>query len=345
MSLRNGLLQLQGITRTFFRPLQSQVPFTTMPQTSAISNDGRFERPQSAFRSSISKSVSADFPPEKDRYILYINLGCPWAHRTNITYQLKGLDSIIERALLDPQGGPDGWYFSGRFGTAARDHVYGFQTLKQLYLKADPNYTGRISVPVLWDKKRETIVNNESSEIIRIFFTEFDDLLPASLQESHHPASGGKGFYPAHLKTEIDAMNDWDWICHPQEAYEEGLYPLFEALDRVEEHLAQTGHHPYLFGEHITEADIKLYTAIARFDVAYYLLFKCNLKMIRHDYPNIHKWFRLLYWDKSSKTNGGAFHATTDVMSMKLVYAHAVGGNSVIPAGPKPDVLPNYKME
>ncbi|KAF7168770.1 hypothetical protein CNMCM5623_001663 [Aspergillus felis] len=317
---------------------------------------GHFERPPSAFRSSISRSADARFRPEKDRYVLYINLGCPWAHRTNIVHQLKGLDAIIQRVLLDPQGGPEGWHYTGRFGTAAQDPVYGFQTLKQLYLKADLSYAGRITVPVLWDKKHETIVNNESSEIIRMFFTEFDDLLPPRLRESQHAATAGRGFYPPSLRAEIDAMNDWVYpsinngvyragFATTQEAYEEAVYPLFDALDRVEAHLARPGHSPYLFGEQITEADIRLYTTVARFDVGYYLLFKCNLKMIRHDYPNIHNWYLRLYWDSSDKTNGGAFRRTTDFRSMKLGYMQAKG-SEIFPVGPSPDIpeLPAQKI-
>ncbi|RLL97199.1 hypothetical protein CFD26_104102 [Aspergillus turcosus] len=320
-----------------------------MSTASVISKDGHFKRPQSAFRSSISRAADAAFPPEKDRYVLYIHLGCPWAHRTNVVHQLKGLDTVIQRVFLDPQGGPDGWHFTGRFGTAAKDPIYGCQTLKQLYLRADPSYAGRSSVPVLWDKKHETIVNNESSEIIRMFFTEFDDLLPQGLREAHHPATGGRGFYPSHLRAEIDAMNEWVYpsinngvyrtgFATTQEAHEEALYALFKALDRVEAHLAQPGHSPYLFGEYITEADIKLYTTVARFDVAYYLLFKCNLKMIRYDYPRIHSWYLRLYWDESERTNGGAFRRTTDFKSMKLGYLQAVKGNGIFPVGPTPDI-------
>ncbi|EAU32283.1 hypothetical protein ATEG_06899 [Aspergillus terreus NIH2624] len=281
--------------------------------------DGHFRRKDSVFRSFVSPDADAEFPAERDRYVLYLAYGCPWAHRTNIVRTLKGLDDIIQLVVLDPELGPDGWFFSGRWGSAERDPLYGFGLLRELYFKADPNYTGRYTIPVLWDKKRETIVSNESSEIIRMFYTAFDALLPPACRESHHPAGG---LYPAHLRGEIDAMNEWVYdkinngvyktgFATTQEAYDANVYPLFEALDRVEDHLAQPGHQPYLFGEHITEADVRLYTTICRFDVAYYLIFRCNLKMIRHDYPRIDSWYRRLYYDESERTRGGAFKNTT----------------------------------
>lgn len=277
----------------------------------------------------MSRDASAEFPAEKDRYVLYINYGCPWAHRANLIWTLKGLQSIIQMVILDPELGPDGWFFSGRYGSAEKDPLYGFKYLKELYLKADPEYNGRYTVPTLWDKKRGTIVNNESSEIIRMLYTEFDDFLPENLQEVNKP---GGGFYPEHLRNDIDAMNAWVYplinngvyktgFATTQAAYEENIYPLFEALDRVEEHLSQPGYQPFLFGGHITEADVRLYTTIARFDVAYYLIFKCNLKMIRHDYPRIDRWYRRLYYDESELTRG-AFKQTTFFDIVCFVDSH-----------------------
>jgi glutathionyl-hydroquinone reductase len=248
-----------------------------------------------------------------------LNLGCPWAHRTNLVCSLKGLEPIIQLILCDVELTHDGWLFTGAHGSAEKDPLYGFTTFKQLYLKADPNYEGRYTVPCLWDKKTETIVNNESSEIIRMMYTEFDDLLPQEMREVNRP---GGGFYPEHLRMEIDEMNEWVYnkvnngvykagFATTQDAYESNIFPLFESLDRLEEHLGQPGHSPYLFGENITEADIRLYVTIIRFDVAYYSIFMCNLKMIRHDYPRLDKWLRTLYWDEGDRTNGGAFKKTT----------------------------------
>ena len=168
----------------------------------------------------------------------------------------------------------DGWIFDGKDGSMDKDPLYGFTRIKDLYYKADPNYNLRFTVPMLWDKKKETVVSNESSEIIRMFFTEFDDLLPEEHRESSHALGG---YYPADKKQEIDAMNEWVYhnvnngvyktgFASTQEAYEEALQPLFEGLDKLEDHLSQPGHWPYLFGEHITEADIRLFPTLMRFD-------------------------------------------------------------------------------
>lgn len=256
-----------------------------------------------------------------------------------------------------------GWLFTGKNGSAERDPIYGFSSLSELYFKADPNYDGRFTVPTLWDKKTGTIVNNESSEIIRMFYSEFDGLLPERRRESHRP---GGGFYPPHLRSQIDEMNDWVYetvnngvyktgFATTQEAYDANVYPLFASLDRLERHLSQPGHSPYLFGQYITEADIRLYTTLARFDVAYFTIFQCNLKMIRYDYPRLHLWLRNLYWDESERTNGGVFHHTTFFDVYKYGYVRAknrrLHGNTdegwdvVLPAGPVPDIYPLSAQE
>lgn len=215
--------------------------------------------------------------------------------------------------LLHPFGGPDGWYFSGEYGTALRDPLYGFTKLRDFYFKADPQYGGRYTVPMLWDREHETIVNNESSELIRMLFTEFDDLLTPELRESAHPFGG---YYPppsSPVRAQIDSMNEWVYdqinngvykvgFSTTQKAYNQAIGPLFEGLDRVEAHLSKLEHQPYLFGKAITEADIRLFTTIIRFDVAYFAVFRCTLKMIRYEYPNIDKWMRRLYWDESDRT-------------------------------------------
>lgn len=226
--------------------------------------DGHFTRPASTFRNFISKAPGSKYPPEANRYALYLSPGCPWAHRTLIVRKLKGLESIVDLYLLRMHMGPEGWVFNGE------DPLHpGFTKIKQLYEHADPSFKGRYTVPVLWDKKTDTMVNNESSEIIRMFYSEFDDLLPEHLRESTKEKAGG-GIFPERLRGEIEEMNEWVYntvnngvyktgFATSQEAYEANLYPLFESLDRLEDILAKHGK-PYLFGDHITEADVRLYT-------------------------------------------------------------------------------------
>ena len=261
---------------------------------------------------------SERFPAEQDRYVLYVNYCCPWAHRTIIVHGLKGLEGIVQLVEVDAKDPTHGWYFSGRTGPS-RDPIYGVRWIKELYLKADPQYAGRVTVPLLWDKKTATIVSNESSEIIRMLLEGFDRYLPDERREAN---KGVTAYIPQHLRTEIDTLNAWVYdavnngvykagFARSQASYNEHVTRLFQALDRLEYHLSQHGHHPYLFGPHITEADIRLYTTLVRFDVVYYSMFKCNLKMIRIDYPRLHTWLRRLYWSDGPETGGGVFGDTT----------------------------------
>ena len=229
---------------------------------------------------------------------------------------LKNLSPIIELIEVGDIVPGKGWTFNAPNGPT-HDPRYGFKYLRELYEKADPGYEGRITVPVLWDTVTESIVNNESSEVIRILYSAFDELLP---EEEREVRKGDAALFPAKLRGEIEEMNEWVYhtvnngvykcgFAGSQEAYESNLFSLFESLDRLEEHLAQRGT-PFLFGGSLTEADIRLYTTIARFDVAYFTIFKCNLKMIRYDYPHLHRWFRMLYWDPENRFKG-AFRDTT----------------------------------
>ncbi|KIW09216.1 uncharacterized protein PV09_00143 [Verruconis gallopava] len=304
---------------------------------------GHWNRPDSTFRDVVSADAGAKFPPEKGRYVLYVSFGCPWAHRAIIVRKLKGLEEIIELVEVGELVEGKGWAFNSPSGPD-KDPRYGFKYLRELYDKADPSYDGRITVPVLWDTKTETIVNNESSEIIRIFFSAFDQLLPEARRES---SKGAAALLPEARKAEIDALNDRVYhtvnngvykcgFAGSQDAYESNVYPLFDTLDWLEERLSKGG--PFLFGEHLTEADVRLYTTIARFDVAYFTIFRCNLKMIRYDYPHLHKWFRILYWDPDSKFDG-AFKDTTRFPDYKSGYSRAAK-SKIVPAGPVPDILP-----
>jgi glutathionyl-hydroquinone reductase len=258
--------------------------------------EGRFVRPASVFRSFVTPDGSPGpsgqdgFAAEPGRYHLYVSLACPWAHRTLIFRALKKLEPVISVSITEPLYGKTGW----EFGTArgdTKDTENGKATLAEIYLLADQHYTGRVSVPVLWDKKRRTIVNNESSEIIRMLNSAFDALTEVRAD-----------YYPVALRHEIDAVNDLVYpninngvyragFATSQDAYEEAAYGIFETLDKLEKRLSQRR---YLVAGQITEADWRLFTTLVRFDTVYYSHFKCNLRRIA-DYPNLWNYTRDLY--------------------------------------------------
>ncbi|NLB30647.1 MAG: glutathione S-transferase family protein [Alcaligenaceae bacterium] len=251
--------------------------------------DGKFIRPDSPFRDWITADGSPgpegqkSYPAERGRYHLYVCLACPWAHRTFIVRALKGLEDMISVSVVHWYMGDQSWNFEAAPGVVA-DPVINAQYLHQIYSLAKPDMSGKVTVPVLFDKKEKKIVNNESSEIIRIFNGAFDDLgaLPGD-------------YYPTPLRGEIDEINERIYhtlnngvykcgFATTQEAYEEAYKPLFETLDFLEEELGQAD---YLVGNQLTEADIRLFTTLVRFDSVYYSHFKCNKKRIQ-DYPNLH---------------------------------------------------------
>lgn len=284
------------------------------------------------------RADGAPFPPEAHRYALYISPGCPWAHRTLIVRHLKGLESLVDVHYVSSVMGPDGWFFGGDDG---EDPLHpGFTKLKQVYEHADPAYEGRYTVPVLWDKKKDTIVNNESSEIIRMFYTEFDDLLPEALRESTKEKNGG-GLFPERLRNEIEEMNEWVYytvnngvyktgFATQQHAYDANVHTLFQSLDRLEGILA-AGPGPYLFGPHITEADVRLYTTVIRFDVAYHGVFLCNRKSVRYDYPHLYLWLRRLYWDRDEQGEArGAFYQSTEPFMATYGPGYAAARHKVV---------------
>ncbi|PFH49589.1 hypothetical protein AMATHDRAFT_62909 [Amanita thiersii Skay4041] len=302
-----------------------------------VEADGSFKRLDASFRNWIEKD--GKFKPEKDRYHLYVSLACPWATRTLIVRKLKGLEDIIPVTVVSPRMGTQGWPFANidNFPGAQVDPVRGANHIKDLYLSVDPHYSGRFTVPVLWDKKLNTIVNTESSEIIRMFNTAFNDLLPKDKAALH--------YYPEELRKEIDGLNEWIYdginngvykagFATTQEAYEKAVVRVFEALDKVEKLLVGKD---YLVGDRLTEADIRLWVTIIRFDPVYVGHFKCNFRTIRDGYPAIHKWMQKLYW------NNDAFKSCTDFLHIKTHYywSHgSINGTRVVPLGPVPHVLP-----
>ena len=252
--------------------------------------NGEFIRRDAQFRARVTADGSGGFPAEAGRYHLYVSTSCPWAHRTLIFLKLKGLEDAISVSVVDPVIANEGWEFSNGAGCVP-DTVNGFNRLYQVYTKANPDYTGRVSVPVLWDKKTGTIVNNESSEIIRMLNSEFDAF-----------ASSHEDYYPKALRSEIDAVNELVYpninngvyragFATTQEAYEGAFDSVFGALDQLESRLA---HGRYLVGEPVTEADWRLFPTLVRFDAVYHGHFKCNLRRIA-DYPNLSNYVRDLY--------------------------------------------------
>ncbi|TCU17153.1 glutathione S-transferase family protein [Rhizobium sullae] len=296
---------------------------------------GHFKRAASQFRNWITADGEAGptgiggFKAEADRYHLYVSLACPWAHRTLIFRKLKTLENIISVSVVDPLMAENGWEFKSGDG-ATGDHLYGAKTLWEIYVKADPHYSGRVTVPVLWDKKTGTIVNNESAEIIRMFNGAFDGL------------TGSKtDFYPADLRADIDALNAivYDTVNNgvykagfatTQEAYEENVVKIFETLDTLDERLGKTR---YLFGDRLTEADWRLFTTLARFDAVYVGHFKCNIRRIE-DYKNVSGYLRDLYQTPGVKETVNLHH-----IKQHYYRSHnTINPTGVVPVGPALDL-------
>lgn len=269
------------------------------------SSGGHFQRTTTAWRNWVTPdgqpgpSGQGGFAAESGRYHLYVSLACPWAHRTLIFRALKGLEPHIDVSVVHPDMLSEGWSFARDFPGATGDGLFGFSYLRQVYLRADPHASGRVTVPVLWDKHSQTIVSNESAEIIRMFNRAFDGL------------TGNRDDYcPPDLLDQIDGLNAriYDTVNNgvykagfatSQTAYDQAVHPLFQALDGLERRLAENR---YLTGARITEADWRLFTTLVRFDPVYHTHFKCNRKWLR-EYPNLWGWTRELYqWPKIAAT-------------------------------------------
>ncbi|NPD14977.1 glutathione S-transferase family protein [Xinfangfangia sp. D13-10-4-6] len=297
----------------------------------ATDKKGGFVRQISGFRNWITLDGSAGptgeagFAAEGGRYHLYVALICPWASRTLIARKLKGLEDIVSVSVVEPALTDEGWRF-GDYPGSDRDMLNGATYLHELYTRADPHYTGRATVPVLWDKTRGTIVNNESAEIVRMFDTGFGAL-----------ARPDHDLYPQGLRDRIDALNERIYprlnngvyragFATTQLAYEEAFADVFGMLDELETHLAGEG--PYLLGERFTEADIRLFVTLVRFDAAYYALFKCNLRRLA-DYPALSAYLRAVLNLRGVRETVNIDHIKRGYYSMR-----ALNPNGIVPVGP-----------
>jgi putative glutathione S-transferase len=298
------------------------------------SKDGAFQREQAKRRNWVTSdgrpgpSGEGGFKAEAGRYHLYVSLACPWAHRTLIVRKLKGLESLINVSVVSWLMRENGWTFDKQTGSTG-DALDGHTFMYQRYLADTPDYTGRVTVPVLWDKKLKRIVSNESSEIIRMFNSAFDDLTGNRLD-----------LYPEALRPEINRLNDRIYpavnngvyragFATSQGAYEEAFDEVFAELDALEKLLSEKR---YLSGEYLTEADVRLFTTLIRFDAVYHGHFKCNLRRIA-DYPNLSNWLREMY-----QLPGVA--STVDFVHIKHHYyaSHAtINPTGVVPKGPEQD--------
>jgi glutathionyl-hydroquinone reductase len=294
---------------------------------------GRFVRPATRFRNWVTEDGSpgptgeGGFPAARGRYHLYVALACPWAHRTVIMRELKGLNDVVSLSVVEPLYGPHGWRFGTSPGTIP-DTVNGASELAEIYLLANPRYSGRVSVPVLWDKER-TIVNNESAEIIRMLNGAFGRFTNVRTD-----------YYPAPLREEIDRINAFVYeninngvyrtgFATTQEAYEEAFHAVFNALKEIEQRLSRQR---YLAGGEITEADWRLFTTLIRFDAVYHGHFKCNLRRII-DYPNMSNYLRDLY-----QQPGIAATVNMDHIKRHYYGSHRhLNPTGIVPLGPQLD--------
>ncbi|KAF7188781.1 Glutathione S-transferase omega-like 2 [Pseudocercospora fuligena] len=315
--------------------------------------------PDDSFHGKITED--GPFKPEKDRYHLYIGLFCPFAHRANFVLHLKQLDKYagIETSIVRPypkgnsEGFP-GWRFNVKdkkdeedradYEGATVDKLFGSRYMHELYFKADKDYKGRYSVPVLWDKKLNTIVNNESHELLRDLQTGFDSLLPTELAKIT--------LYPEPLRAQIDHLGEQlqrdlntgvykAGFAPDQATYEKNLPPVFAMLNRLEELAASNGG-PYILGKEMTEVDVRTYCTLIRFDVVYVQHFKCNLGMLRYSYPTLNNWLKGMYWNHHEAQN------TTDFRHIKENYTKShydINPKAITPVGPWPHIDRGYEQD
>ncbi len=306
-------------------------------------DSGKFQRSETAFRNWITADGSAGpsgeggFKAEPGRYHLYVSYACPWAHRALVFRALKGLEELIPVSVVHPDMLSDGWTFKTDFPGATGDRLYDLPFLRDIYTKAQPDISGRVTVPVLWDKERETIVSNESAEIIRMFNEAFDGLTGNS--DDYWPEELREAIEPVNARI-YDTVNNGVYragFATSQEAYDDAVGPLFESLDWIEERLSKGR---YLMGERITEADWRLFTTLIRFDQVYNVHFKCNKARIV-DYPNLWAYTRELYqWP------GVADTVHFDHFKRHYYYSHdMINPNRIIPVGPDLDLMAPHGRE
>lgn len=286
---------------------------------------GSFKRQEDAFRDWVKTDGSTPYPPAQDRYHLYVSLACPWAHRTIIVRKLKGLEATIGLTVVDPVRDQRGWAFRDGPGHSA-DPVNGFQFLSEAYFATDPNYAGRVTVPVLWDKQTKRIVSNSDDDLLRMLNSEF-----------HEFATNNYDFYPADLRTEIEELNKLIYervnngvylagFASKQLPYERAAKRLFKTLDQLDERLATRR---YLAGQRMTEADWRLFPTLIRFDAVYHGHFKCNLRRII-DYPNLGPYLRDLY-----QHDGVAETVNFDHIKRHYYITHdEINPTRIVPIGP-----------
>jgi len=303
--------------------------WVTDAPVATTSKDGRFERADASFRDRISPEAGARFAPEAGRYRLYVSLACPWAHRTLVVRALKGLEEAIPVSVVSPLMGANGWEFGGYAG-ATPDPVFGARFLYEVYQRGGKRYTGKATVPVLWDSKSSVIVNNESSEILRMLNDAFDAFAKRSLAD----------LYPEGLRAEIDIVNARVYeglnngvyragFAKSQMAYDEAARGVFETLDWMEQRLATRG---WLAGDAMTEADIRSFTTLARFDAVYHVHFKCNRRRII-DYPRLAYLARKIY-----ELPGVAETVSFEHIAQHYYRSHPfINPSGLVPLGPSVD--------
>lgn len=342
----------------------SQKPPAPKPSTVAEHLAGS----KDSWHSTISQD--GPFTPETGRYHLYLGLFCPFAHRANLVRCLKGLQEVLPTSTVRPypkgdENGWPGWRFptsEDEYSGATLDHLFGSEYLHQVYFRADPEYKGRYSVPCLWDKQTNTIVNNESIDLLKNLQTAFDDFLV----KQGKTKEAALHFYPEHLRSKIDEICDWmqrdlntgvysAGFAPDQETYDKNVIPVFAALNKLEKIVA-SNNGPFALGHELTEVDIRLYPTLIRFDTVYVQHFKCNLGTLRHDYPVLNNYLKGLYWCKNeiqlpdgSKYVVNAFGPeTTDFKHIKENYTKShydVNPKAITPRGPYPDVEPGFERD